>query len=138
MTIETDKQICARVSKDIWDNNNCLLSDVRELMERLLAADAKLNEPVGEYVDIVFDGPPSHESGRFVEVENHDGRSINFGEWIHRPDGYWVLRIKAMRARVPEDTALLDWADREGHYDVRYESLRDELRLEMASSRKPE
>lgn len=44
-------------------------------------------------IDIVFDGPPSHTTGRFVEVENADGASINFGEWVHRDDGYWVLRI---------------------------------------------
>jgi len=45
------------------------------------------------YIDIVFDGPPSHESGRFVEVENQDGLSINFGEWVQRHDGLWALRI---------------------------------------------
>jgi hypothetical protein len=43
-------------------------------------------------IDIVFDGPPSHESGRFVEVER-GAASIKIGEWVHRPDGYWVLRI---------------------------------------------
>ncbi len=46
-----------------------------------------------KYVDIVFDGPPGPEAGRFVEVENSLGQSIRFGEWVHRPDGYWVLRI---------------------------------------------
>jgi len=45
------------------------------------------------FVDIVFDGPPGPESGRFVEVEAPDGRSISLGEWVERPDGYWVLRI---------------------------------------------
>ena len=45
------------------------------------------------YIDIVFDGPPSHESGRFVEVEDATGRSIRFGEWVERADGYWVLRL---------------------------------------------
>ncbi len=44
-------------------------------------------------VDIVFDGPPGAVPGRFVEVENAEGRSISLGEWIERPDGYWVLRI---------------------------------------------
>jgi len=44
-------------------------------------------------IDIVFDGPPSHESGRFVEVEDADGKSIRYGEWLQRADGYWVLRI---------------------------------------------
>ena len=43
-------------------------------------------------IDIVFDGPPGPESGRFVEVER-DGTSISIGEWVHREDGYWVLRI---------------------------------------------
>lgn len=45
------------------------------------------------HIDIVFDGPPSHESGRFVEVENADGKSIKAGEWIERPDGFWALRL---------------------------------------------
>lgn len=43
-------------------------------------------------VDIVFDGPPGPEAGRFVEVEV-EGKSINFGRWVHREDGYWVLRF---------------------------------------------
>ena len=34
-----------------------------------------------DYIDIVFDGPPSPEGARFVEVEDSRGRSINFGEW---------------------------------------------------------
>lgn len=46
------------------------------------------------FIDVVFDGPPSHESGRFVEVEAPEGNSIKAGEWIQREDGYWVLRIK--------------------------------------------
>ena len=44
-------------------------------------------------INIVFDGPPSHRSGRFVEVETDDGYSINIGEWLERPDGNWALRI---------------------------------------------
>lgn len=45
-------------------------------------------------VDIVFDGPPGPEAGRFVEVEDTESRkSVNFGEWIERDDGYWVLRV---------------------------------------------
>jgi hypothetical protein len=46
------------------------------------------------YYDIVFDGPPSHESGRFVEVEDDQQRSVKIGEWVQRDDGYWVLRIR--------------------------------------------
>ena len=43
-------------------------------------------------IDIIFDGPPSHESGRFVEVER-DGKSINYGEWEELDNGLWALRI---------------------------------------------
>ncbi len=48
--------------------------------------------PYTATVDVVFDGPPGHESGRFVEVEV-DGKSIRLGEWIERGDGLWALRI---------------------------------------------
>jgi len=48
----------------------------------------------GKFIDIVFDGPPAPESGRFIEVEDEQGRSINAGEWIQRDDGYWALRIR--------------------------------------------
>lgn len=57
-----------------------------------------------EYVDIVFDGPPSAESGRFVEVEDQTGAAISFGEWVHRPDGYWALRITSP-AILPNETS---------------------------------
>jgi hypothetical protein len=56
----------------------------------MMNADQEL--PVG-HVDIVFDGPPGPQSGRFVEVEDEDGRSIRLGEWIARPNGYWALRL---------------------------------------------
>ena len=46
-----------------------------------------------KWIDIVFDGPPGPEPGRFVEVENEQRAGISFGEWIERDDGYWVLRI---------------------------------------------
>lgn len=45
------------------------------------------------FVDVVFDGPPAHESGRFVEVEDPEGRGIKAGEWIDRGNGLWALRI---------------------------------------------
>jgi hypothetical protein len=51
-----------------------------------------------DYIDIVFDGPPAHESGRFIEVEDPQGKSISVGEWINRDDGYWVLRIAELPA----------------------------------------
>ncbi len=45
-------------------------------------------------INIIFDGPPSHESGRFVEVENDAGESIRVGEWIDRGDTTWALVIR--------------------------------------------
>ena len=57
-----------------------------------------------DYVDIVFDGPPGPDGPRFVEVEDSRGRSINFGEWVERPDGYWALRIPAnARQNAPQN-----------------------------------
>lgn len=47
-------------------------------------------------INIIFDGPPAHESGRFVEVETDDGKSINVGGWIERHDGCWALRITSL------------------------------------------
>src|SRR6185312_16156436 len=43
--------------------------------DRLTAAQA-----VSDVIDIVFDGPPNHESGRFVEVEDGNGSGIKCGE----------------------------------------------------------
>lgn len=54
---------------------------------------------MAEYIDIVFDGPPDHEAGRFVEVEDDQGQSVKIGEWIEPTrdksgdDGFWRLRI---------------------------------------------
>lgn len=48
-----------------------------------------MNKPI----NILFDGPPAAESGRFVEVELDDGTGVNAGEWIDRGDGLWALRI---------------------------------------------
>lgn len=44
-------------------------------------------------IRILFDGPPSHKSGRFVEVEDADGHGIKAGTWHERADGLWELRI---------------------------------------------
>jgi hypothetical protein len=53
--------------------------------------------PEPTFIDIVFDGPPSHESGQFIEVENSIGASVSAGTWIDRGGGDWVLRL------TPED-----------------------------------
>ena len=47
-----------------------------------------------EAVNIIFDGPPGPEGGRFVEVENDAGQSVKVGEWLDSEDGYVKLRIE--------------------------------------------
>ncbi len=59
-------------------------------------------------IDLVFDGPPGPECGRFVETENEHGHSIGVGDWIQRPDGYWVLRITGVFPNLREH-ALEPW-----------------------------
>jgi len=51
-------------------------------------------------INIIFDGPPSHESGCFIEVETDDGKGINVGEWIEREDGLWSLRITQLPQKL--------------------------------------
>lgn len=45
-------------------------------------------------IDVVFDGPPSHDGPRLVEVEDERGRSIRVGEWVNRGGGFWAPRIR--------------------------------------------
>ena len=63
-------------------------------------------------IDIIFDGPPSHESGRFVEVER-DGKSINAGEWVELPGGLWALRIPDFESQLASARAALEKAEAE-------------------------
>ena len=65
--------------------------------------------PAPDLVDIVFDGPPGPVAGRFVEVEDASRKSISFGQWVHRDDGYWALRIPAPDGKALR--ALRDWAN---------------------------
>jgi hypothetical protein len=51
-------------------------------------------------INIIFDGPPGPDSGRFVEVETDDGKSINVGEWI-RDGNWWKLRITELPEEKP-------------------------------------
>lgn len=56
------------------------------------------------FFDVLFDGPPAHVSGRFVEVEDENGKSIRVGRWIDRGDGLWALRIGLRESAL--ETAL--------------------------------
>lgn len=87
------------------------------------------------YIDIVFDGPPGHESGRFVEVDNAEGRSISAGKWLQRQDGYWVLRIDRTAAdalrQAADHLCAFDWesasAPASADLNARILALRAEL-----------
>lgn len=73
------------------------------------------------YIDIVLDGPPEAESGRFVEVEDASGASIAFGTWVDRGDGTWALRIQRtvgdeiMDERATHETRGWDAAHDDSH-----------------------
>ncbi len=72
-----------------------------EIVRRIaLSAAPPAPETGWRTIDVVFDGPPSNESGRFVEVEC-DGRSVNVGEWVQRGDGYWALRFEVRAIPAP-------------------------------------
>jgi len=75
-----------------------------------------------DYIDIVFDGPPAPESGRFIEVEDASGASISVGQWVQRPDGYWALRIERAELGPVTSEHSLDLAARLG---LRPETVRD-------------
>lgn len=76
---------------DAWDGDSESMHDDPAVIARAaLAGDARTVE---DYIDIVFDGPPGPVAGRFVEVEDSARRSIRFGEWTKRDDGFWVLRV---------------------------------------------
>jgi hypothetical protein len=76
----------------------CSISDVIFRLRAALSADTDAG--VDRFIDIVFDGPPSNKSGRFVESEDPSGRSIRAGEWIDRGNGLWALRIRS----IPDNT----------------------------------
>lgn len=78
---------------------------VRALIAEAIKADRAQRDTRSEYIDIVLDGPPDHESGRFVEIEDSSGASVKVDEWIERDGGYWALRIRTSPdAGKPEPT----------------------------------
>lgn len=82
---------------------NCNMLCVEEAENAKRRADpAPVPSGKPPYVDIVFDGPPSHVAGRFVEAESPAGVGVRIGEWIDRGDGYWALRIPLGRAPVAD------------------------------------
>lgn len=61
------------------------------------------------YLYVIFDGPPSAESGRFVELEDEHGQGVSAGQWKERGDGLWALGPflqPPAETAVPPDTDL--------------------------------
>lgn len=75
--------------------------ELNEMADKLESRECP-REDKSATINIIFDGPPSHESGRFVEVENDAGESIRVGEWIDCGDGTWSLRIVADKFDIRE------------------------------------
>jgi hypothetical protein len=100
------EQPADRTTLQQYDVDEQVLARWRDALKEYLSARAALIRQVERqgwgatprprdrgYVDIVFTGPPDEQPPGFVEVEDTEGRSIRFGEWIERVDGHWVLRI---------------------------------------------
>lgn len=72
----------------------------------------------GDEIHFVCDGPPGPEAGRFVELEDSNGKSISRGRWEQRGN-YWHLIIER-----PSLAALTEEADyREQQLREKAESL---------------
>lgn len=74
-------------------------ADFERLTEEISLIAWKGDGPIGPAgkLAIRFDGPPGHESGRFIEVEL-DGAGIAYGLW--EQDGeYWLLVLPKAHAR---------------------------------------
>lgn len=62
-------------------------------VEAVPAEESKRLHPSNGAAALIFDGPPGHQSGRFIEAVDEQGRSIKVGEWRNRGDGTWELRL---------------------------------------------
>lgn len=88
------------------------------------------------YIDIVFDGPPSHEAGRFVEVENEQGQSINAGEWIAPGEDsdfpLWRLRINTERGMSSMAERIHNISTSKGFKEPDLDNLPEKLMLSVS------
>lgn len=108
---EAASLVLSKMDKDVGIALDALITGIAPVIaayRNMLAVEPSLLNPIstwehGEklreartdemHLDIVFDGPPGSQSGRFIEVENQEGKSICVGRWIDRGDGLWALRI---------------------------------------------
>lgn len=83
-------------------SSGCSEAQIVHKWEQLIAGIKRFAAP-SQRLHILFDGPPGPDAGRFVEVEDDCGKSVNAGEWNKRSDGYWELVISAPSQRVPHE-----------------------------------
>lgn len=60
-------------------------------------------------VYVVFDGPPSHDAPRFIEVETMDGASVRVGNWVRMTgdrEGEWALQLSLHPTEAEYENAL--------------------------------
>ena len=113
------KSTLAAVIEQVLQDNGCITENLDDdhrvaLLEKAARADRLLDakrvvietrgtrkKPIEapQTIRVLFDGPPSSPAGRFVEVEDLDGHSIQVGEWKELRDGCWALEIPAVETR---------------------------------------
>ena len=70
-------------------------------------------------IDIVFASRENTPDYTFVEVESPPGRSIRFGVWVKRPDGFDALRFAVFSlGDIHDAVGFLKWEDRERVFDI--------------------
>ena len=87
-----------------------------------------------KYIDIVFDGPPAPESGRFVEVEDEQQRSISIGDWVEDGD-FWRLRISEPYKRIAELEHELEESRKAFRYELNEVKCADETIVDLETAR---
>lgn len=78
------------------DDRAAIRVEARAMFNTRRGALKKAARGLMKYIFIVFDGPPSHVSGRFVEVEDEEGKSIEVGDWVDHygtKANLWALQI---------------------------------------------
>lgn len=109
---------CWRCKHDVPEETTVCNAGIGTQCKDARACRGRWYGPAADYLDIVFGGGPSHESGRFVKVEDPSGKSVRVGEWIDRGDGYWALRI-------PQQRPTSDYAIRIDEIERRWASAID-------------
>lgn len=73
--------------------NKTVEEAVRKWNARTPSSADAATKPADSFIDIVCDAAPGPDGCTFIEVENCNGQSIRYGDWVERGDGYWALRL---------------------------------------------